>query len=104
MWLGRHGALEFESELVEGLLSREVSFMLVLNRKSDQEIILGGNIRVKVLSVKGNTVRLGIDAPGEVSILRGELVMVTNDHSTKPPLEPITSDIATPSCDVSCCG
>lgn len=104
MWLGRHGALEFESELVEGLLSREVSFMLVLNRKSDQEIILGGNIRVKVLSVKGNTVRLGIDAPGEVSILRGELVMVTNDHATKPPLEPITSDIATPSCDVSCCG
>ena len=47
--------------------------MLVLNRKSEQEIVLGGNIRVKVLSVKGNTVRLGIEAPGDVAILRGEL-------------------------------
>ncbi len=48
--------------------------MLVLNRKSNQEIVLGGNVFVRILSVKGNTVRLGIQAPGEVSILRGELV------------------------------
>lgn len=48
--------------------------MLVLNRKCDQEILIDGNICVKVLSVKGNTVRIGIEAPGEVSILRSELV------------------------------
>lgn len=53
--------------------------MLVLNRKCDQEILIDGNICVKVLSVKGNTVRIGIEAPGEVSILRGELVEADND-------------------------
>jgi len=47
--------------------------MLVLNRKRDQGIVISGNIRIRVLSVKGNTVRLGIEAPSEVSILRNEL-------------------------------
>jgi carbon storage regulator CsrA len=48
--------------------------MLILTRKADQDIIINGNIRIRVLSTKGNTVRLGIEAPNEISILRGELV------------------------------
>lgn len=48
--------------------------MLILTRKSDQEIIIDGDIRIRVLSVKGNSVRLGIEAPANVPILRGELV------------------------------
>ena len=76
--------------------------MLVLNRKSDQEIVLGGNIRVKVLSVKGNTVRLGIEAPGEVSILRGELVL-TGQSSDEPMLKTVTPDLVPSNCDIPCC-
>ncbi|QEG23488.1 carbon storage regulator [Mariniblastus fucicola] len=47
--------------------------MLVLSRKIDDEIIIDENITVRVLKVKGNTVRIGISAPGDVSIMRGEL-------------------------------
>jgi carbon storage regulator CsrA len=47
--------------------------MLVLSRKVDQEIVIDGNIKIRVLKVKGNTIRLGIDAPQEVHIARGEL-------------------------------
>ena len=47
--------------------------MLVLSRKQDQEIIIGDNIKIKVLRVKGNTIRLGIEAPREVKVVRGEL-------------------------------
>ncbi len=48
--------------------------MLVLSRKTNQEILINGNIKVTVLKVKGNVVRIGIEAPAEVSIKRGELV------------------------------
>lgn len=47
--------------------------MLVLSRKIEDEIIIDEKIIVRVLKVKGNTVRLGITAPGDVSIMRGEL-------------------------------
>lgn len=47
--------------------------MLVLSRKIDDEIIIDENITIRVLRVKGNTVRIGITAPSDVSIMRGEL-------------------------------
>ncbi len=47
--------------------------MLVLSRKQNQEIIIGDNIKITVVKIKGNTVRLGIEAPREVNVLRGEL-------------------------------
>ena len=47
--------------------------MLVLTRQIEQEIVLGDKIRIKVLSVTGNQVRLGIEAPADVTILRREL-------------------------------
>lgn len=47
--------------------------MLVLSRKTDQEIVIADNIRVKVLEVRGNKVRLGIVAPEQVSIHRAEV-------------------------------
>jgi carbon storage regulator CsrA len=48
--------------------------MLILARKQNESIVVSGHIRIKVLEVKGNTVRIGIEAPQEVKILRGELV------------------------------
>ena len=47
--------------------------MLVLTRKKGHAIVIDGGIKVTVLEVKGNVVRLGIEAPKEVSILRTEL-------------------------------
>jgi len=47
--------------------------MLVLSRKIDDEIVIGDNVTVRVLRVKGNTVRIGVTAPADVNIMRGEL-------------------------------
>lgn len=47
--------------------------MLVLSRKVNEEIVIDGRIRVQVLQVKGKTIRLGISAPDDVKVLRGEL-------------------------------
>lgn len=44
--------------------------MLVLSRKLDESIQIGTNVVVTILEVKGNTVRIGIEAPREVSITR----------------------------------
>ena len=47
--------------------------MLVLKRKNQEQIIIDQRIEITILGVRGNHVRLGISAPPEVSILRGEL-------------------------------
>ena len=47
--------------------------MLVLTRKQNEEIKIGDDIVVSVLKIKGNTVRLGIAAPKNVRVVRGEL-------------------------------
>ena len=47
--------------------------MLVLSRKQQQDIVIGDDIKITVLKVKGNTVRLGIEAPRDVRVVRGEL-------------------------------
>jgi carbon storage regulator len=48
--------------------------MLVLSRKVGEEIVIGGTIRLRVVAVQGNQVRLGFDAPREVAIKREELL------------------------------
>ena len=47
--------------------------MLVLTRKSDEELVIDGCIRVRVLSIEGGRVRLGITAPRSVPVIRSEL-------------------------------
>lgn len=47
--------------------------MLVLTRKLDESIRIGDDIRITVLRVKGNTVRVGIEAPKHVRVIREEL-------------------------------
>jgi carbon storage regulator len=47
--------------------------MLVLTRKADESVVIGGKIVVRVLSVQNGRVRLGIEAPDEVVVLREEI-------------------------------
>ncbi len=49
--------------------------MLVLARKANEAIQIGANITITVLRVKGKTVKLGIEAPGSVAVLRAELLL-----------------------------
>jgi len=64
--------------------------MLVLTRKLEQQIQIGEGITVTVLSVKGNTVKLGIKAPSDVRVLRGELEPKNDDATTRKtsPIDP----------------
>ena len=47
--------------------------MLVLTRKLGESIVIGNHIRVTVLDMQGKQIRLGIEAPPEVSVHRGEV-------------------------------
>jgi carbon storage regulator len=47
--------------------------MLILTRKAGETIVINDNIRVTVLQVKGNQVRIGIEAPSEVAVHRQEI-------------------------------
>lgn len=47
--------------------------MLILTRRPGNQIRIGDDITVTVLSVKGNQVRIGVDAPGDVSVHREEV-------------------------------
>jgi len=48
--------------------------MLVLSRKVGESVVIGGDVIVTVLEVRGEVIRLGIDAPREVVVHRSEVV------------------------------
>ena len=51
---------------------REVC-MLILTRKVGENLLIGDNISITVLSVRGNHVKIGVDAPKDVSVHREEI-------------------------------
>lgn len=57
--------------------------MLVLSRKSNEIIKIGDDIELRILEVKGDSVRIGIEAPKSVEILRGELVQSISETNTE---------------------
>jgi len=59
--------------------------MLVLTRKNNETIIIDEKIVVKVIDVRGNTVRIGIEAPQDVNVRRAEVPFVArlDDAMTK---------------------
>ena len=61
--------------------------MLVLTRKYQEKIRIGDNITITVLRTKGKAVRLGIEAPDDVPVVRGELTFETSAVSTDESLE-----------------
>ena len=53
--------------------------MLVLRRKVGESIVLAGVINISVLAVEGERVKIGINAPPDVTIVREELLRVVSD-------------------------
>lgn len=47
--------------------------MLILSRKSGESIVIAGNIRVKVVRVEGEVVKIGVEAPASVPVHRQEV-------------------------------
>lgn len=61
--------------------------MLCLSRRTDQKIMIGDDIVVMILDIKGDRVRIGIDAPDDVIILRDEiynLIKPSDDNDSRP--------------------
>ena len=54
--------------------------MLILTRRPGESIQVGDEIEISVLEIRGNQVRLGINAPAEILVLRSELL-----ESKRPP-------------------
>ena len=67
--------------------------MLVLARKLDESIVIGDNITVKVISVEKGVVKLGIDAPSDISIVRNELIEDIKDANIAAAKEASTQDL-----------
>lgn len=53
--------------------------MLILARKQNETIVINDEITIEILQIKGSTIRLGIGAPNDVRIIRGELMPVDAD-------------------------
>ena len=47
--------------------------MLVLSRKADERIVIGDNIVITIVNIRGDKVRIGIDAPKDVAVDRQEV-------------------------------
>lgn len=62
--------------------------MLVLSRKKNEEIVIGGQIVVTVVNVSGGRVRLGISAPDEISVHRAEVDLRIRRETHWPAEEP----------------
>ncbi len=70
--------------------------MLVLARKTDESIVIGDDIIVKIISVENGVVKLGIDAPKDISIIRNELIEEVKETNKAASLEAASeNDIAT---------
>lgn len=63
--------------------------MLVLSRKEGEKLLIGDNITLVVSKISGNRVTVGIEAPADVKIFRGELAERADEHSKGPRVVPL---------------
>lgn len=57
--------------------------MLILTRRVDESLVIGDNVTVTILSVKGNQVRIGVDAPRDATVHREELAQKHDSRDYK---------------------
>ena len=62
--------------------------MLILTRKVGESVLIGDDISITVLSVRGNQVKLGVEAPKEVSVHREEIYQRIKQTPDEPYLGP----------------
>jgi len=63
--------------------------MLVLSRQRDESIVIGDNVVVTIVDIRGDKVRLGIDAPGEIPVHRREVYeAIQRENHRAAQLEP----------------
>jgi carbon storage regulator len=58
--------------------------MLVLSRRLDETLIIGDDIKIKVLGISGNQIRIGIEAPKEISVHREEVYLRIKAEQLNP--------------------
>lgn len=66
--------------------------MLVLSRKKDESIIIDDHITVTVVEIRGDKVRLGIEAPKDVTVHRREVYEAIQVQKLRNPAEPVNPD------------
>lgn len=60
--------------------------MLVLSRHLEESLIIGSEIKITVLSISGNQVRIGVDAPRDISVHREEVYLRIQEENGNPPV------------------
>ena len=74
--------------------------MLVLSRQRDESIIIADNIKITIVDIRGDKVRLGIDAPKEIPVHRQEVfdaiqrenAQQSAEATPTPPEEPVAQE------------
>ena len=65
--------------------------MLVLSRKLNETILIGDNVRVTLLGIDGDKIKLGVDAPRDIKVFREELIEATKNTNKLALAAPVVS-------------
>jgi carbon storage regulator len=92
--LARQATFRGQLRWLPGYAKRKVHRMLVLTRKSNQSIMIGDDVEVSVLSVVGEKVRIGIQAPHDVPVFRTEIYLeIQRQQGEGKPTEEVRDDV-----------